>query len=92
MLAEALALALVIGSSIYFSLKGIFGANVRWSKVFFVVWVLLAIIIGALEPNKIEQYQISSSIFAGVVILGLFGLIKIFFRSIKNKNKAPNTL
>ncbi|MFC1225079.1 hypothetical protein ACFE6N_14815 [Pedobacter sp. BG31] len=92
LLAEALALALVIGSSIYFFLKGVFGANVKWYKVFIVVWVLAAIIIGALKPNKIEQYQISSSIFASVVILGLFSLIRILVRWIKNRNKVPDTL
>ncbi|WP_029281925.1 hypothetical protein [Pedobacter sp. R20-19] len=92
LLAEALALALVIGLSIYFSLKGVFGANVKWYKVFLVVWVLLTILIGALKPSKIEQYQTSTSIFASVVILGLFGLIRILVRVNKNRNKAPDTL
>jgi len=92
LLAEALALALVIGSSIYFSLKGVFDANVKWYKVFFVVWVMLVILIGALKPNKIEQYQISASIFASVVVLGLSGLFKILVHWKKNKNKTQDTL
>lgn len=92
LLAEALAVGLVVGTSIYFILKGIIGANVKWYKVFLVVWVLLAILIGALKPNKIEQFQISSLVFGSVVILGLVGLIKILVSWKKVKCKVSNTL
>lgn len=78
-LASSLPFGLLLGTALFYALKGIWNVNsLKWWQVFLGVWFIHAIFQISINPKNFDDIKGYQGVFSILVILGIVGAVKTY--------------